>query len=231
MYYTEYRSYIFRSSVPLEPETLDRFVRIFRGDESSCARTGLSDSGTVLGGRTSSRFTEIPETGPVAVKFYSRGGLIRHISSDRYFYTGSIRSGVEFSFLSHARKAGVSVPFPLAYASKGRVFYRAWLITRRIQAHTSFAELCLNDPERAFRLVPSISRSVRRLVEKGICHVDLHPGNVLIDWNDVNYIIDFDKAFFYSKSRAKLAEKYRNRWARAVRKHGLPESFAVLDIE
>ena len=233
MYYTPYQTYQFRSVTRLEPETLDRLIEIFNPDKAPEAQSAPSEqSGTAaLSGRRSVRFIELPETGPVAVKSYARGGLVRHVIRDRYLYTGNSRPGIEFNLMSLARKAGINVPRPIAYATRGKLFYRAWLITRQIPANESFAELCLNQQQRALELVPSICKSVRRLVEKRIFHVDLHPGNVLVDKDDIHYIIDFDKACFYAKSRENLAEKYRKRWERAVKKHGLPESFTALDLE
>lgn len=232
MYYTPYQTYQFRSVIRLEPQTLDRLIDIFSPGGAPKTHGAVPDTGTkALSGRRAVRFTELPETGPVAVKTYARGGLIRHVLRDRYLYTGNIRPGIEFRLMSLARKAGVNVPKPLAYATRGNLFYRAWLITRKIPANESFAELCLNQRQRALELVPSICKSIRRLVEKRIFHVDLHPGNVLIDREDIHYLIDFDKACFFPGSRENLAAKYRKRWERAVKKHGLPEDFAALDIE
>ena len=232
MYYTPYQSYQFRSVIRLEPETLDRLIDLFSPDKASGAQETPSGTGReVLSGRRAVRFAELPETGPVAVKTYARGGLIRHVLRDRYLYTGNSRPGIEFNLMSLARKAGINAPRPIAYVTRGKLFYRGWLITRQIQANESFAALCSDQRERAIKLKPLVCKSIQRLVEKRIFHVDLHPGNVLIDREDIHYIIDFDKACFYSGSRESLAEKYRRRWKRAVKKHGLPEDFAVLDIE
>ena len=48
--------------------------------------------------------------------------------------------------------------------------------------------------------------------------------------NEQPYIIDFDKARIFRGSGKRLAEKYRKRWQRAVRKHGLPDSLSRLGI-
>lgn len=233
MYYTPYQSYQFRSVIRLEPQTLDRLIELFNSGKNHGTQSLASEDSAmaVLAGRRTVRFAELPETGPVAVKSYARGGLIRHIIRDRYLYTGNSRPGIEFKLMSLARKAGINVPKPIAYATRGKLFCRGWLITRQLPANESFAELCLNQPQRALQLFPFICKSVRKLVEKRIFHVDLHPGNILIDKEDIHYIIDFDKACFYSGSRETLAAKYRKRWERAVKKHGLPQDFAALDIE
>jgi 3-deoxy-D-manno-octulosonic acid kinase len=68
-----------------------------------------------------------------------------------------------------------------------------------------------------------VVRSVRRLIEARICHVDLHPGNVLVDGDGRIYLIDFDKAFRFTGSDRELRDWYISRWRRAITKHGLPE--------
>lgn len=130
----------------------------------------------------------------------------------------------------HAKKAGVRVPTPLAYATQGRLFYKTWLITREVENHNSFIDLCRNDKKKAAALLPEISRSIKRLIKNRIHHVDLHPGNILIDKNNKNYIIDFDKAYFHGKNGKILAGKYQKRWAKAIKKYNLPEEFSTLDL-
>jgi 3-deoxy-D-manno-octulosonic acid kinase len=61
--------------------------------------------------------------------------------------------------------------------------------------------------------------------------VDLHPGNILLDGNNTIFIIDFDKAYRYSKSKTQLARAYQNRWTRAVHKYKLPERLLALELE
>jgi 3-deoxy-D-manno-octulosonic acid kinase len=91
----------------------------------------------------------------------------------------------------------------------------------RPEART-FAELARTDALRARALLPQISDVVARLVEHRIHHVDLHPGNVLVDAEDRICLIDFDKTAHVTLTRSDLAERYRRRWQRAVSKHALP---------
>ncbi len=65
-------------------------------------------------------------------------------------------------------------------------------------------------------------QSLSILINNNIHHVDLHPGNVLVDIDNNVFIIDFDKAHYFSKSKKKLKKKYFYRWKRAIIKHGLP---------
>lgn len=142
---------------------------------------------------------------------------------------GKIRSRKEFEFLLNAEKAGVRVPTPVVYASQGFPFYKAWLITEEITEHRSFAELCLDEKEKALGLIPEISHNIRLLIKNKIHHVDLHPGNILIDQNNKNYIIDFDKAY-YSTNKTRLIKKYQQRWTRAIHKYKLPEILTDLQL-
>jgi predicted unusual protein kinase regulating ubiquinone biosynthesis (AarF/ABC1/UbiB family) len=60
------------------------------------------------------------------------------------------------------------------------------------------------------------------LAENRILHVDLHPGNILVDTRPQVYIIDFDKAVTTAYHSSKLRQRYIRRWRRAVIKHELP---------
>ena len=60
------------------------------------------------------------------------------------------------------------------------------------------------------------------LVQNKILHVDLHPGNVIVDPEGKVYLLDFDKGRIFRGSRQRLQERYFARWKRAVIKHGLP---------
>ena len=63
---------------------------------------------------------------------------------------------------------------------------------------------------------------IAALVQNSILHVDLHPGNVVVDAAGKVYLLDFDKGSVYHGNRQKLKNRYLNRWQRAVSKHGLP---------
>jgi 3-deoxy-D-manno-octulosonic acid kinase len=66
------------------------------------------------------------------------------------------------------------------------------------------------------------------LIEEGIYHVDLHPGNVLVDNNHNVYVIDFDKARCWTGPKNELRDLYLHRWRRAVIKHNLPETLSEI---
>lgn len=217
-----HRSYSFGSAHDLSTASLDMLIDIFQSPPNHETE--------ILEGRVPPRFAVIPEAGPVVIKAYKRGGLISRINNDRYLKIGRIRSRREFEFMLAAEQAGARVPAPVAYVSTGFPFYRTWLITKEIKGHRSFVKLCLEDKKKALALIPEISRNINSLIRNKIHHVDLHPGNILIDGNNKIYIIDFDKARLYSKTKARLAITYQQRWSRAVHKYKLPEAIAALAL-
>jgi 3-deoxy-D-manno-octulosonic acid kinase len=78
-------------------------------------------------------------------------------------------------------------------------------------------------------LINDLGRQLNILVENQIHHIDLHPGNVLVDNQDNLYIIDFDKARTTPQNRQKLKKKYLSRWQRAVVKYQLPAVLNTID--
>ncbi len=249
---TSYRSFVFGSSIKLSRNTLDKLISMFeltslktckfsdapmgKGNINSGSRSDYKSNSslkkTILSGRGKIKYTNIPETGDIVIKEYKRGGLTSYFNKNIYIkLLGEIRPKKEFIMLSMAKKAEVNVPRPLIYVKKGSLFYRAWLITKKINDHQNFAELSIQDRKRAMKIFPEISSSIKRLIKNRIYHVDLHPGNILIDADDENYIIDFDKALYFRGSVNKLRSLYQKRWARAVLKYDLPNFISDLGIK
>jgi 3-deoxy-D-manno-octulosonic acid kinase len=166
----------------------------------------------------------------VVVKSFKRCGWLSRFNRERYLRTFKTRSRKEFEFLFLAAEAGVPVPAPVAFASRGSLVYRAWLITGAIKEAVPFVRLCQDEKDKALALMPEISRHIRLLIQQGIFHVDLHPGNIIVGKDDKPYIIDFDKACQCSFTGSELAAKYQRRWIRAVRKYRLPDVYGNLSL-
>lgn len=192
------------------------------GDIIEFIQLPQAETNTVLGGRQQVNIYTLPCSKTVVVKQYTRGGLIRLLGKDKYIRLGKTRSQMEFEWLERVRGLGVSSPEPIAFVAEGRLFYRCWLITEEIKNHQSFAHLSFKSETHAASAMNSLISQVAILIDHHILHVDLHPGNVLIDNANRIYLIDFDKACIYSGSKAKLARRYIARWRRAVVKHHLP---------
>lgn len=210
------------SEVVLSRDSLEHLSRFF----TVCPDNSTSG----LGGRAPVWQTELPETGPVVIKSYRRGGWAAKLTCDRYTALGPPRSQREYTFLARASALGIRVPQPVVYAVKGNFFYRAWLVTRQIDTDGSFAELAVNCPETAVSLLPSVSAQIKRLIRNRIHHVDLHPGNILIDRQGLAYLIDFDKARISRLGIRHLTASYRKRWRDAVLKYQLPQEINALEL-
>lgn len=179
-----------------------------------------------LAGRAPIVRTTLDGIGPVVVKQYTRGGLFRYLVSERYVRWGPTRPEAEFQILTGVRALGGAAPEPVAWVDRGAPFYRAWLITREIEHHTTLAEISRHDDDRTRTLLDAVVREIEILIEERIVHVDLHPGNVVVDKNDRVYILDFDRAHRFVGSRNALRDRYLHRWRRAVIKHRLPDLLA-----
>jgi 3-deoxy-D-manno-octulosonic acid kinase len=209
-----YGSYRFGSSSHLSEQQMRRFIRLFKRSTPAVL--------SVLDGRSSVAFDQIVGIGSVVVKNYTRGGLIRNFVKRRYLNLGKTRGQMEYELLLKVKSLGINAPDPIAYAYHGRLFYLAWLVTREIVQPLSLARMSLEDEKHAQKAMKSAVDQISRLIDNDIYHVDLHPGNVVVDREDRVFLVDFDKGYVFRGKKEKLRKKYLARWERAVRKHRLP---------
>ena len=194
-------SYHFGFSLNLTESQLHALTNFFHHPEPA----GVPE----LDGRTSVTPVQLNGIGSVVIKHYRRGGLMRYFIKRRYFKYGKTRARREFELLDLVANFGINVPQPIAYAHHGRLFYRAWLVTREIHQPLSLARLSLQDPKKTSTAMSSVNEQISSLIQNDILHVDLH--------------LDFDKGSVYHGNRQKLKIRYLARWQRAVNKHGLPK--------
>ena len=145
---------------------------------------------------------------------------------NKYFRWGKSRSEREFEFIQAAHKCGVNVPRPLLFIERGGWWYDAWLVTEEIVGKQTLAEISREDEPRAADLMVGVCEQVAALINSHLFHVDLHPGNVLVDPSGKIFVLDFDKAYLARGSKNTLRDSYLCRWRRAVIKHHLPESLS-----
>lgn len=211
----KYKSYSFGSLLKLNQIQLETLAKIF--DKPN------NETDAVLGGRGSIKRINLEGVGPVVIKYNTRGGLIRLLIERTYVRVGKTCNRIEFEQLINASKIGVNVPDPVAFATKGFLLYRGWLVLKEIKNSETLASASLIDEARVGKLLGEITRQITILINSGLYHVDLHPGNILVTDNDIIFIIDFHKARIFNGSKQKLIKKYCTRWKRAIEKHGLPE--------
>lgn len=214
-----HHSYHFGADFELSEQQMDALIAQFQPPEAN------PEGG--LGGRTKSPVIQLDGVGPVLVKHYYRGGFIRHFNRRTHLRFGLPRCRTEYEMLQTLRRTGVQVPEPVAYALYGRIFYHAWLITKVIPNVQTLAAVSTDDPGRALKILPEVIRRINRLIDIGILHVDLHPGNVLVDDQGSVFLIDFDKAKTKQCDMDRLRRRYTERWQRAVAKHDLPEELST----
>ena len=179
---------------------------------------------TALGGRGAVLQVFLHGIGSVVVKQYTRGGLLRYLLKRYYLRTGQIRCAQEYELTYFLRPLGINIPEPVAFASKGRLIYQAWLVTREIPNVIPLSKLEQQANSHFESIMDSLVDQVTSLVKHSIFHPDLHPGNALVDSENRVFLLDFDKASVYQGSKQRLAQKYTQRWQRAVFKHGLDQS-------
>jgi 3-deoxy-D-manno-octulosonic acid kinase len=183
---------------------------------------------TPLGGRGGVAIRAVDGLGSVAVKRYVRGGILRAINAQYYLAFGPSRPQVEFELLERVRGLGVNAPEPIACVTRGRLWYEGWLVMREIPSHRRLSDPGVVEEHGSERLFKEISRQVKILISHRILHIDLHPGNVLIDNHEVVHLIDFDNACAWKGRERDLRDQYLRRWRRAVIKHRLPETLSEL---
>lgn len=207
-------AYRFGSSLELDERQLRTCIRFF--NQPTAGNT------SVLGGRTSLTPAKLNGIGSVVIKHYRRGGLLRYFIKQRYLKLGKTRAQIEFKLLQVVRNLGINAPEPVAYAHRGCIFYQAWLVSRAIKQPLSLALLSLKDEKKTRQAMESVIGQISVLIQNGILHVDLHPGNIVVDGAGRIFIVDFDKGQIHHKSTEKLRNRYLTRWQRAVTKHRLP---------
>jgi len=208
-------AYRFGSSLELEEHQLRTCIRFFNQPTAGNA--------SVLGGRTALTLEQMDEFGPVAIKSYCRGGWMRYLNKQRHLKLGKTRAQIEFEMLQVVRNLGINAPEPVVYAHRGYIFYRAWLVSRAIKHPLSLALLSLKDEKKTRQAMESVIGQISLLIQNNILHVDLHPGNIVVNGTGQIFIVDFDKGQIHHGSREKLRNRYLARWQRAVTKHRLPE--------
>ena len=208
---------------PSYPQESDQLARIITACENTPEAPEISP--TVVGRRAITTL-DLGGVGKVVVKHYQRGGLFKLVMKRSYLRISRSRAQDEFEYLARVRALGVSAPEPVGFVTRGGIFYRNWLLTREIPEAISLADWAARNGENLRVLSDKVIEQVGILIEARILHVDLHPGNVILDREQQLWLLDFDKAAQFKGKLNILRDMYLVRWRRAVLKHGLPEKLS-----
>jgi 3-deoxy-D-manno-octulosonic acid kinase len=150
--------------------------------------------GQASAGRGGVVFVDTP-AGACALRHYHRGGLAARVSADRYVWTGGERTRAfrEFRLLATLSDRGLPVPAPVAarYQREG-IAYRADLLTHRIASSRTLAA-CMTERTLDAELAEDVGATLARFHAANVWHADLNAHNILVDENDVIWLVDFDR--------------------------------------
>ncbi len=211
-------SYTFGISETISDKDFHTLIELFESQPTHA--TG------VLGGRGKISRTTLEHNLPIIVKYYKRGGILRHFVKQTYLKTGKTRCEQEFEMLNKVRNLGISAPKPVAWAYQGRLLYKGWLVIKEIESSISLVDYSIANDKNIDEVLYETIKHVKLLIINKILHIDLHPGNILVGNNKI-YIIDFDKSRITNMSSEKLTNFYIERWQRAVHKHRLQKTIST----
>ena len=138
------------------------------------------------------------------LKHYYRGGLVAKILKDQYFGfdVEKTRAFKEWCLLKTMKKLNLPVPNAIAaHVKQGLAFYRADLITQKIENSKTLADVLIEKVIDATQW-KKIGVCIKRFHDNNIYHADLNARNILLtDIGDV-YLIDFDNSSFRLDSKS-----------------------------
>ncbi|PID78259.1 MAG: hypothetical protein CSA18_02405 [Deltaproteobacteria bacterium] len=213
------------SFIEFSDESLNPIFNVILNSKKVISRKNFS----ILGGRAKIIVKSFPGIGMVVFKNYLRGGVISFFNKN-YYLGGKkgIRPVNEIKFMEKISKLGIPVPEPVAAFYKGNCIYQGGIITKYINNSYNMAQYSIEKPDKCEEIFnDKFIQVFEKIIENKIYHPDFHPGNILISREEDIYVIDFDKAEFYSGLPFFLKEKMQERWNRGVKKHKLPSFLSI----
>lgn len=218
-----FRGRIFGSELPLEISQLEGLTEMIDSQNAQRPKALETTNLKILSGRATAATGSLDGFGSIFIKSYARGGVVGKVFlRDRHLGARLSRSQLEFQMLKDVRELNVNAPRPLVWIAERKVLYRAWLVLEELVKTESIISVAERSLDNLETVMQEATRQIRILIRNRIKHVDLHPGNILIDQDQKVLLIDFDKALTVKDSQDKLVDFYIRRWRRAVIKHRLP---------
>jgi len=223
---------------------LPRLAALFAEFQTDSPRNPLDKNEpaglTLSPGRGATLGIELSSGRELVARRFRRGGFVRHFFQDLFFLSpaetlSATRPVAELRILSILRAGDLSVPLPIAcYATRvGRWGYRGMIVTERVPETTnllSLLRLSAGGPskEQLNAILEQVGVQAGVTVSLGICHRDLHLGNVLVSHSGEVTLIDFDKAALLVRpAEREAADRFlQNRFERSARKHRLDWTIA-----
>lgn len=185
----------------------------------------------LAGGRGAVWAVDLEDGSRGVLRWYRRGGAIRHLVYDRYF--GWTPRPIRELALTHAViQRGVAAPEVLA-ARVDRLpwgWYRGAIVTREVAGAETFAEALRRTSDGTTRteVLTAVGRAIRDLHDRGVHHRDLNANNILVrrDGDVVAvWFIDFDRAEVHRVVGGWTRRRELGRLERSLRKlsqRGMP---------
>ncbi len=131
-----------------------------------------------------------------ALRHFCRGSWLARWNPDAYLWWGldNTRAWREWHLLSQLQDLNLPAPAPVACQVVRRgFFYRADLITRRIEGARQLSACLLQAPlpEAGWG---AVGKMLRRFHDAGVYHHDLNSDNILRGADGGLYLLDFDRA-------------------------------------
>lgn len=187
----------------------------------------------------------------VIIKSFFRGGFFSRLIENKFLHLHFCKSTDCFKYrpfgelkiLENLSAQGISVPKPLAAFVKtscGSLLYQGAIATEKIEGVENFLliikefkksenPLLAQEIKRIAKAAGGISK---KILSMGIFHVDLHLGNILIDYNNNIFVIDFDRAIYFKESQKKAVyKKTISRWFKSCKKYRVEEIAALSFVE
>jgi len=145
-------------------------------------------------GRGTTFFVQHDEV-QLVLRHYLRGGMMRHLSRDQYWFQGleATRSFAEFTLLADLSKRGFAVPKPAAaQIVRQGLRYRADLLTHKIPKAQDLVQALQAAQSADFYL--QLAEFIAGFHKQGVFHADLNIQNILQDSEGKFWLIDFDRA-------------------------------------
>jgi len=186
----------------------DGWASLFRPCWFLASSWGDAAKSVTSGGRGGAWFLESIH-GPMVLRYYSRGGMVAHLSQQTYIYTGmeKTRPVAELTVTRELFQAGLPVPEPIAAAiwRKGP-FYKAALLIRRLSETVAMGAIINTMSLTRWR---DIGSTIRRFHDYGVDHADLNCFNILLSDTAV-FLIDFDRGKIRNPSDGSQQWRERN---------------------